>query len=409
MDLIPSGVGSREPRVGRRLLAVTLPAIVAALVAAMALVEAWVRLQWDERRGRPGFYLSDPVLGQRLAPGYDGWFAGVPVRINSLGFRDEREYRLEKPPGTFRILVFGDSVTFGHGTLNTTTYPYLLGERLKAWRPDVNWEVWNLGVPGYNTAQELAYLKEVGPRYKPDLVIVGFFPNDIEDNEVDVSPSWPRRWASAVQRVMQRHLYSYELYKRAYLTLAWRLFASEADRLRLEHLASEDDLLAPVDRAAESPQQALTSVEYFDDEQVHAFVCKEPAGSGVSAVPDLRERLRHPDRETAVWLQQVRDLQQLGRAGTYRLMFFINMAPRPCGDLDRFYDDGTLADEAVLLEVLGEGVPAVSAAREFLHYRPSQMPAAGGHALGNPNRVKADVLFRYLSTQVLPPLLPPRG
>ena len=89
-------------------------------------------------------------------PSYDGWFAGVPVRINNLGFRDPREYPLEKPPGTFRILVLGDSVTFGHGSLYETTYPYLLEQRLKQWRPSVNWQVWNLGVPGYNTRQELA-------------------------------------------------------------------------------------------------------------------------------------------------------------------------------------------------------------------------------------------------------------
>jgi hypothetical protein len=34
------------------------------------------------------------------------------------------------------------------------------------------------------------------------------------------------------------------------------------------------------------------------------------------------------------------------------------------------------------------------------------MPLASGHAIGNANRVKADALFEYLSTTVLPPLLP---
>ena len=83
-------------------------------------------------RGEPGFFLTDAVRGQRLAPGYDGWFAGVPVRINSSAFAIRREYPLDKPPGTFRILVLGDSVTFGHGTLADTTYPYLLEQRLRA-------------------------------------------------------------------------------------------------------------------------------------------------------------------------------------------------------------------------------------------------------------------------------------
>ena len=50
----------------------------------------------------------------------------------------------------------------------------------------------------------------------------------------------------------------------------------------------------------------------------------------------------------------------------------------------------------LLLEVLGDGTPAVSSLRRYLHHRPSQMPGAGGHSVGNANRVKADVLFEFL-------------
>ena len=191
----------------RKLLMVALPAVGVATLLSMALIEVWVRLSWDSKRGAPGFYVSDPMLGQRLSPGYDGWFAGVPVHINELGFRDRREYALKKQPGTFRIIVLGDSVTFGHGSLDETTYPFLLEQRLKAWRPDVNWEVWNLGVPGYNTRQELAYLEAVGQRYAPDLVVVGFYPNDYPNNEPIPEPSASRRAGSAAQRFMQRNLY----------------------------------------------------------------------------------------------------------------------------------------------------------------------------------------------------------
>ena len=227
----------------RKFLFIALPATLAAVLVAAVAVEIWVRLAWDDSRGRPGFFISDPVLGQRLAANYDGWFAGVPAHINALGFRDPRNYSLEKGRNTFRILVLGDSVTFGHGALFETTYPYLLEQRLKAWRPDVTWEVWNLGVPGYNTAQELAYLHEVGPRYKPDLVVVGFFPNDFSGFDPNPSPGVSRRAASAVLRTLQRHVYSTELYKRVYLTARWRLVASAGDRQRLEHLESEDALL----------------------------------------------------------------------------------------------------------------------------------------------------------------------
>lgn len=392
----------------KRFLVLSIPALVLATVLSATIIELWVRLQWDEKRGTPGFYVSDPVLGQRLAPGYEGWFAGVPVHINALGFRDPRDYSREKPAGTFRILVFGDSVTFGHGTRSETTYPYLLEQRLRSWRPDVNWEVWNLGVPGYNTGQELAYLNELGPKYDPDLAIIGFFPNDFTNNEVPVAPSFLRRAASAVQRTMQRYLYSYEFYKRVYLTARFNLLADADDRRRIEHLAGEDELLVRWEDTSTSAQQALTNVDRFDDRQVTDFVCPgESTQHDPSGADDLREKIRTNDPSIALWLKHVHELQALGRDGVYRLMFFINMAPKVCAGDDRFYDAGALSDDDLLIDLLGDGVPVASSTRAYMHYRPSQMPAAGGHAVGNANRVKADVLFDYLSTHVLPKALTP--
>ena len=165
----------------RRLLLLSLPAAFLSAFVFAILIEAWVRLSWDDKKGTPGFFVSDPVLGLRLGESYDGWFAGVPVHTNSLGFRATRDYDLRKSPNTFRILVLGDSVTFGHGAVHD--YPSLLEAMLKQWKPDTDWQVWNLGVPGYNTSQELAQLRELGPAYQPDLVIVGFFINDIIGNE----------------------------------------------------------------------------------------------------------------------------------------------------------------------------------------------------------------------------------
>ena len=121
----------------RKLLIITLPSVLVAVAVAALATEVWVRATWDPKRGTPGLSLADPVLVERLAPNYDGWFAGVPVRINNLGFRDDRDYSLEKGPRTIRILVLGDSVTFGHGSIYEHTYPYLLEQQLRRWRPDV--------------------------------------------------------------------------------------------------------------------------------------------------------------------------------------------------------------------------------------------------------------------------------
>ncbi len=392
------------PRFVRKFFLIALPAFVVGALVSAALVEAWVRVRWDQTRGTPGFYVSDPVRGQRLAPNYRGWFAGVPVQTNALGFRDNREYSLDKGPGTFRILVFGDSVTFGHGTLSDTTYPFLLERRLKQWRPAVKWEVWNLGVPGYNTGQELEYLREVGPRYQPDLVIIGFYPNDFTNNEVHASPSLLRRAASAAQRTMQRYLYSYEFYKRVLLTARWALLSNSTDRLRIQHLAGEDELLAKLDDASQQAAQQLTDVERFSNEEVRDFVCPgEPRQTDPTGAEELRAAIKNRTPEMALWVDAVREFQRLNREGAYRLMFFINMAPKVCLSQDRFFDLGALSDDDLLLEVLGEGAPVASSTREFMHYRPSQMPAAGGHSVGNANRVKADVLFEFLRSRSLIP------
>src|SRR5262249_11595922 len=152
----------------RKLLTVTIPTVGLAVVVLAVAVEVWTRVNWDPLRGRPGLFVSDPVRVERLGTDYDGWFAGVPVHINSLGFRDTRNYDLRKGPRTVRVLVLGDSVTFGHGSLYERTYPFLVEQRLKQWRSDVDWQVWNLGVPGYNTAQELAQLADVGKSFAPD-------------------------------------------------------------------------------------------------------------------------------------------------------------------------------------------------------------------------------------------------
>jgi lysophospholipase L1-like esterase len=383
----------------RKLFVVTVPALLVSVVLSMIGIELWVRWRWDDRRGTPGFYISDPVVGQRLTPGYDGWFAGVPVRINSLGFRDARDYTLAKPPGTFRILVLGDSVTFGHGALSDTTYPFLFEQRLRQWRPDINWEVWNLGVPGYNTTTELKYLERVGPSYQPDLVIVGFYENDLSDNDLPTEPGFGRRLASGVQRNMQRWLYSYELYKRILLTVRWQWLTTTPDRGRIEALAADEALLSPpADRSGEAAQR-LSDVERFTD--VH--VCKE-----VDTNPNRDRLAAHLDEATpsiAAWKRSVAEFQRLHRDGVYPTAFFINMAPNVCPDEDRFIDAGALEDEAALRAILGQGTPVGSSVRAFLQYRPSQMPGASGHSFGNSNRVKADALFDFVTGEVLPPAL----
>lgn len=385
----------------RKAFTIAVPAALAATIAGACGVEAWVRTRWDARRGVPGFFLSDPVRGQRLAAGYDGWFAGVPVHINALELRDPREYELAKRPNTFRILVLGDSVTFGHGSVYEHTYPYLLEQRLKTWRPDVDWQVWNAAVPGYNTSQELAHLLEVGDRFEPDLVIVGFFANDMADNRPVRRAGYVRRMAARLLSAARRRVYSLELYKKVYLTVRWRLSGSDDYRRRLENVGSEEALLASASDASALPQQRLTPFDRLTDEQVRAVKCVY----GMKPNPEVVAAIQR-DSGFPAWLDAVRGFQRLNREGRYRIVFFANDVPPICPDGDVFYDGGSKAIDAFYLRILSDGTPAVSSYDAFLHVRPSQMPNATAHPIGNANVVKAEVLFTYLRDRILPPPAP---
>ncbi len=387
-----------------RMVAISLPAGAVALAVAAVLAEVWVRLTWEERRGQPGFYEADPVRGQRLRAGYDGWFSGVPVKINQLSFRDHREYAIAKGPQTFRVVVLGDSVTFGHGSVFERTYPYLLEQQLRAWRPAVDWQVWNLGVPGYNTRQEWAYLQEVAGTFAPDLVVVGFFPNDLVDNRMPPPKSAIRNATSSAASWIRAQWYSAEWYRRIYLTARWRLSFAAGGPPPEARLNVDDRVVPAGADVVDAEEQNLTPFETLTDVQMASNECPSGSRPGTEGVENLQRDAGWPD-----FVSAVRDLQGMHTAGAVRLVFFLNVAPPVCPDGDFFYDGGSSYVNRLFLDVMGQGTPAISAFDAFLPLRPSQMPNAGGHSLGNANLVKASVLSAYLRESVLPPLLAAQG
>jgi lysophospholipase L1-like esterase len=105
---------------------------------------------------------------------------GVSYRINADGFRDG-PYARRKPPGTFRIVVLGDSVAFGFGVQAEETFPKQLEQLLRVRLAPADVEVLNLGVNGYNPYTEAMLFVDVGVDYEADLVLVQFCPNDLGD------------------------------------------------------------------------------------------------------------------------------------------------------------------------------------------------------------------------------------
>ena len=159
----------------------------AALAASALGVEAGLRLFFPqplaERYAAPHeggpLVQIDPELGWTLRPGIGGLRSDEPwqadVRTNALGFRDVEH--AGKAAGVTRVVVLGDSFVFGSGVRQDETFTHQLAARLGP-----AFEVVNLGVPGYGTDQALLTLRRWGPRLAPDVVLAGFFWNDVMEN-----------------------------------------------------------------------------------------------------------------------------------------------------------------------------------------------------------------------------------
>jgi lysophospholipase L1-like esterase len=106
-------------------------------------------------------------------PGFKG-----EVRINNLGFRGE-DVSVEKPPGTYRIAVLGDSITFGRYLSEKSVYPRLLEESMNSsGRYPRPVEVINASFSGRDTWEELALLEHRVMPLRPDLVVLEICLND---------------------------------------------------------------------------------------------------------------------------------------------------------------------------------------------------------------------------------------
>jgi len=123
-------------------------------------------------------HLPDETLGWVMRPGQKSFTIDKPVTINSLGFRSP-ELQPGKPRATLRILCLGDSQTFGNGVSQDETYPARLEALLSERAHGLRVEVINAGVQGYDTEQEVRLLERFAPSLSPDIVLIGFYINDI--------------------------------------------------------------------------------------------------------------------------------------------------------------------------------------------------------------------------------------
>ncbi len=128
---------------------------------------------------------KNKLLVYEFKPNYENEKEGY--FLNSFGFRDD-EFSYEKE--TFRIALIGDSVTFG---LFINDSDYIASERLEEYlnrNSSVNYEVYNFGVSGYSLFQERILLNETVMKFKPDIIIIQYLLNDIDEEFMYTVKTW---------------------------------------------------------------------------------------------------------------------------------------------------------------------------------------------------------------------------
>jgi hypothetical protein len=162
----------------------------------------------------------------------------IHVRHNAAGFRDREHAGKNRP----RLAVLGDSFVWGYDVEEGSRFTDLLAARY----PGV--EIFNLGVSGYGTDQELLLLKREFEGIAPDAVFLVYCrENDRGDNSADFryegyykpyfekTPSGLRLKGVPVPRSLPFYLSAHPFAFRSHLL---RLVADEV--LRLRHPVRKD-------------------------------------------------------------------------------------------------------------------------------------------------------------------------
>ena len=153
---------------------------------ALGVLDIGIRIA---NRRFPYFYRYDEARGWALNPDTQGVYRREGhsfLRINSDGFRGP-DYPKEKPPGTVRVAVIGDSYVEAMQVAEHKTFTSVIQRHLSA-DPLLHGkkvEALNFGIDGYGTAQELITLRDHVWAYQPDIVVLAvFLGNDIRNNSV---------------------------------------------------------------------------------------------------------------------------------------------------------------------------------------------------------------------------------
>jgi hypothetical protein len=128
--------------------------------------------------------LDDPVRRYAMRPGAEVEVGAWTFRVSSHRTRGA-DFPREKPAGEKRLLCLGDSFAFGLWCDEDQTLAGHLARLANAREDELGsgaaWRAVDLGVPGYHAGQQLRAFEQDGLALDPDVVVLYFNSNDIEE------------------------------------------------------------------------------------------------------------------------------------------------------------------------------------------------------------------------------------
>ena len=117
--------------------------------------------------------------------------------INEFGFRRDKVMTKKKPAGVKRVIVFGDSQTYGGGVAYNQTFSFFAEEHLGE-----NWEILNAGISGYRTLNMFRLMRQKMLGFEPDIFIINAMLYDSpaengqlhNETQIDDTKLWFREW-----------------------------------------------------------------------------------------------------------------------------------------------------------------------------------------------------------------------
>lgn len=170
-----------------------------------------------------GYFVPDEFTGYALARNFKGRYAqpefNISIDTNSDGLRD---FEHDFSGDTFKILALGDSFSFGVGVELRNTYLSRLEQALNQGSASRKFSVIKAGVVGYSTFNEKIYLARAGLKYRPDLVLVQFWWDDLGVDRITYLSQMGFLTQGVIKNpqdfrlFLNRHVRTYALFRRIF-------------------------------------------------------------------------------------------------------------------------------------------------------------------------------------------------